>query len=256
MKIRLLQWVILVLLTSCTSTRNLVYLSDLQGKNYTEKILNNTDYKIQPDDLLSIAVSSLSPESNALFNLGSAQSASGASNTASSARSNEGYLVDTKGYINFPVLGKIEVVGLTREQATTELTDAISKVIKNPIVNIRFLNFRITVVGEVNRPGTFNISSDKVNIIEAIGLAGDLTGFGKRDNILIIREENGSRSVTRMDIGSKSILNSPMFYLKQNDIVYIEPVKARALQSSSSTFYLPIVSIIVSLLSVVIISLR
>jgi polysaccharide export outer membrane protein len=256
MRLGLIQWAILIFLTSCTSSRKLAYLSDLQDKDYTEKILNNTDYKIQPDDLLSITVSSLSPESNTLFNIGSTQPASNSGGASALARGNEGYLVDNKGQINFPVLGKIELIGLTREQATSKLTGEISRSLKNPIVNVRFLNFRVTVIGEVNHPGTFNIPYDKINVIEAIGLAGDLTAYGKRENILVIREQGDTRSINRINLGSKSVLNSSMFYLKQNDIVYIEPSKARALQSNGSAFYLPIFSILATLTSVLIFSLR
>lgn len=248
----------LFLLSACGSTRNLVYFNDLKGTgNYTEEIKNKIEPKIQPDDQLSIVVTSLNPESNMLFNSGvmPSTSASAAGGT-STGRANEGYLVDKNGFINFPVLGKVELAGLTKEQATAKMTAEITKNIKNPIVNIRFLNFRITVIGEVNKPSTFIVPSERVNILEAIGLAGDLTPYGKRENILIIREQNGVRTATRVDLASRAILSSPDFYLQQNDVLYVEPAKIKALQGSSSTFYLSLATASVSILSLLVVFFR
>lgn len=255
---KLLGLAFLIFLSGCGSTRNLVYFNDLQNTNkYTEEIKNKVEPKIQPDDQLSITVSSLNPESNILFNSGVMPSASGAATGGTTTgRPTEGYSVDKDGFINFPVLGKIQLAGLTKEQATTKMTAEITKNIKNPIVNIRFLNFRITVIGEVNKPSTFLVPSERVNILEAIGLAGDLTAYGKRENILIIREQNGIRTATRVDLASRAILNSPDFYLQQNDVIYVEPAKIKALQGSSSTFYLSLATASVSILSLLIIFLR
>lgn len=255
---KLLGLVFLIFLSACGSTRNLVYFNDLQNTNkYTEEIKNKVEPEIQPDDQLSITVSSLNPESNILFNSGVMPSASGAATGGTTnGRPNDGYLVDKDGFINFPVLGKIQLAGLTKEQATTKMTAEITKNIKNPIVNIRFLNFRITVIGEVNRPSTFLVPSERVNILEAIGLAGDLTTYGKRENILIIREQKGVRTATRVNLASRAILNSPDFYLQQNDVVYVEPAKIKALQGSSSTFYLSLATASVSILSLLVVFLR
>jgi polysaccharide export outer membrane protein len=258
---KLLCLALLFLASSCGSTRNLVYFNDLKDtRNYKEEIKNNIEPKIQPDDQLGIVVSSLNPESNMLFNSGVMPSTSGTvaggTSTVSSGRTTEGYLVDKSGFINFPVLGKVKLAGLTKEEATTKMTAEINKNIKNPIVNIRFLNFRITVIGEVNKPSTFLVPSERVNILEAIGLAGDLTPYGKRENILIIREQNGVRTATRVDLASRAILNSPDFYLQQNDVVYVEPAKIKALQGSSSTFYLSLATASVSILSLLVVFFR
>jgi polysaccharide export outer membrane protein len=255
---KLLCLAFLIALASCGSTRNLVYFHDLPGQGkYTEEIKNKVEPKIQADDQLSITVSSLNPESNILFNTGVMPSTTGiASAGATPNRTNEGYLVDKDGFINFPVLGKVQLSGLTKEEATAKMTAEITKNIKNPIVNIKFLNFRITVIGEVNRPSTFLVPSERVNILEAIGLAGDLTPYGKRENILIIREQNGVRSATRVDLASRAILNSPDFYLQQNDVVYVEPAKIKALQGSSSTFYLSLATASVSILSLLVVFFR
>jgi len=256
MNSKLFQLVVFCAMVSCSPTRSIVYLNDLKGVEYSEEIKNKTDPKIQPDDVLSISVSSLNPESNLLFNSGVLQTLGTTNSTPTTSRASEGYLVDQKGAINFPVLGRVELAGLSKEQATNKMTDEIKKSVKNPIVNIRFLNFKVTVIGEVNKPSTFTVPSERLNVIEALGLAGDLTAYGRRENILIIREHNGVRSTTRVNLASKDILNSPSFYLQQNDIVYVEPVKTRALQSSVGLSYLSTASIVVSILSILLIFLR
>jgi polysaccharide export outer membrane protein len=187
-------------------------------------------------------VSSLSPEANILFNSGLLTTAGNNNNAAASSRINEGYLVDKEGAINFPVIGKITLARLTKEEATTKMTEELKQHVKNPIVNVRFLNFKVTVIGEVNRPSTFTIPTEKINIMEALGLAGDMTAFGKRENVLIIREKDGVRSTTRINMNNKDILNSPYFYLQQNDIVYVEPDnRTKVAQTSANNRYIPIV---------------
>ncbi|NML63657.1 sugar transporter [Hymenobacter sp. RP-2-7] len=250
MKGKFLQFVFLLLAGSCVPNRNIVYFSDLkETASYTEEIKNKVTPRIQPDDLLSITVSSLNPESNILFNNGVLQSAGSGGITGTTGRVSDGYLVDKDGAINFPVLGSVILGGLTKEEATEKMVSEIKKTVKNPIVNIRFLNFRITVVGEVNRPSTLTIPSESINIIEALGLAGDLTVYGKRENILIIRESGGKRTAARLDLTSKNILNSQYFYLQQNDVVYVEPVKAKSIQTGNAVVYLPIITTVISLIS-------
>lgn len=192
-------------------------------------VLNIPETKIQTGDILRIAISTLNPESNVLFNSGTLQSLDGSRNTVNTGGniSAEGYLIDKSGLINFPVIGQIKLGGLTREQARQEMVKQLESYVKDPIVNVRFLNFKVTVIGEVAHPSTFTIPNEKVNILEALGMAGDMTSFGKRENILIIREENGKRSLARLDMSRKDVMNSPYFYLRQNDIVYVEPTKYR-----------------------------
>jgi polysaccharide export outer membrane protein len=237
-------------LTSCSAGRDLTYFSDLSGNTATQTtITNNVEPKIEPGDLLSIVVNSLNPESNLVYNSGillPATAGSGAG-TAASNRITEGYLVDSNGEVNFPQTGKIKVGGLTREDATEKITTILSKSVKGPTVTIRYLNFRITVIGEVNRPATFTVPTEKINVLEALGLAGDMTGYGRRDDVLIIREKNNKRTTTRLNLNKKEVLNSPFFYLQQNDIVYVEPDKAKALQVSTRSVNLPIYLSIVSL---------
>lgn len=213
---------LIVIMSSCYK-RNLVYFSDLpKTTDFNTPITNYVAPKIQPDDILSITVSSLNPESNVLFNNILLPSTSGNTNVIAD-KLDEGYLVDKDGFINFPVIGKINLVGLTKEQAVEKMTGLIKEHVKNPIVNVRFLNFKITVIGEVDKPATFTVATEKINVLEALGLAGDMTAYARRENVLIIREKDGVRSTARINLNNKDVLTSPYFYLQQNDIVYVEP---------------------------------
>lgn len=214
---------LVLILTSCGTNRNITYLSDLgNSSESTADVVQQTNLIIQPDDLLSITVSSLSAESNAIFNANATMGVEGLT----------GYMVDERGFIDFPLIGEVQLAGLTKAQAIEKLTAKLNEHVKRPIVSIRFLNFRITVLGEVNRPSSFQIPSDNVNIFEALGMAGDMTVFGKRENVLLIREKNNIRTTARLNLNDKDILNSPYFYLQQNDIIYVEPDEARASQTN------------------------
>lgn len=244
-------YVLLIFAFSCSSSKKLAYFKNLDEKGeFRAPIGNIEETQIQPSDLLSITVNSLNPESNILFNNGVLAPAGSSVQAPSPTRSSEGYLVDKDGNINFPVVGSITVGGLTKTQASEKITASLKNFVKNPIINIRFLNFKITVMGEVNRPSSFNIISERINILEALSLAGDMTPYGKRDNVLIIREKDGFRTTSRINLADKSTLSSPLFYLHQNDIVYVEPSGGRALQASTQSFYLPIVLTALSVISI------
>jgi polysaccharide biosynthesis/export protein len=221
-----LPYVALLIITfifSCGPTRNITYLSNLgNSAESTSQVVQQSNIIIQPDDLLSITVTSLSVESNAIFN---ATSSTGVEQIT-------GYLVNDEGFIDFPLIGAVQLAGLTKAAATETLIKKLNEHVRRPIVNIRFLNFKVTVLGEVNRPSSFNIQSDNINIFEALGLAGDMTVFGKRENVLLIREKNNKRTTVRLNLNDKEILNSPYFYLQQNDIIYIEPDEAKAAQTN------------------------
>ena len=230
----------LVLLSACTQ-RNLTYLSDLESENqvknqiiFTEEISNLTELKFQPDDLLTITVTSLNPEANILFNKGEIIPVNNVANTSTSGVYKEGYLVDKEGLIDFPILGKIKVGGLTKTEVKENITQELQNYLKSPSVHIRHLNYRVTVIGEVKNPATFTMPSEKINIFEALGMAGDMTAYGKRENVLIIREEEGTRKIARVDLNGKDVLSSPYFYLKQNDVVYVEADKAKVEQVSTT----------------------
>lgn len=244
-------FIVLLFFSSCGAGRSLTYFGNLkESETYTSTITNRVEPVIQPDDLLSITLSSLNPESNVLFNNGLLQAPGGGGSAGSGEKLNEGYLVDKTGSINYPVLGTLKIAGLTKTEAIQLLTTKISQYVKNPIINIRFLNFKVTVVGEVNHPATIDVRTERINIVEALGLAGDMTIYGKRTNVLIIREKNGVRNTARIDLSNKESLNSPYYYLQQNDIVYVEAEKAKGLQASSSNYYLPVIATIASLISV------
>ncbi|NDK57502.1 polysaccharide biosynthesis/export family protein [Pontibacter fetidus] len=253
MKTKIGYIIALLLLASC-SQRNLVYFSDLKEQDvYSEKIINNAEPQIQPGDILSITVNSLSPESNILFNKGGAVSPTADASilNASNKIKDEGYLVDESGAVDFPVLGKVMVTGLTAKEAKDKFVTQLSKYLKDPIVNVRFLNFKVTVIGEVNRPSTFEVPNGKVSVLEALGMAGDMTVYGKRENVLIVREKEGQRSMTRINLNNKEFLASPYFYLQQNDIVYVEPDKAKAAQANPNNRFIPIMVAAISALAII-----
>jgi polysaccharide export outer membrane protein len=243
-------------LAACTGNRNLVYFSDLpKTTDFTTPIRNYTAPKIQTDDILSISVSSLNPESNVLFN-NVLLPATGNSTNVIADKINEGYLVDNEGMINFPVIAKVKLAGMTKEEATDRMTDLIKDHVKDPIVNIRFINFKVTVIGEVFKPSTFTIPTEKINVLEALGLAGDMTAFGRRENVLIIREKNGVRSTSRLNLNNKDILNSPYFYLQQNDIVYVEPDNnVKVAQTAPGNRFIPILTALITTTGFVLISI-
>lgn len=254
MNFKLFYLVLLLLFSSCAK-RNLVYFSDIDSQsNYNVKIESSVDPEIQPDDLLKITVSSLSQESNMLFNAGILTTTG--NNAISTSPLNDGYLVDKEGEINFPVLGKIKIGGLTKDEAIEEVSFRLREYVKDPIVNIRFMNFKVTVIGEVNRPSTFTVATEKITILEALGLAGDMTAYGKRENVLVIRDKDGVRSANRLNLNDKSILNSPYYYLTQNDVVYVEPDKMKAIQTNVNPNRTQFITIASSVLVALIINSR
>lgn len=234
-----------------------MYFSDLQSSaNNESPIRNYVQPTIQPDDILSISVSSLNPESNVLFNNVILPTTANSGQVIAATKVNEGYLVDKSGFINFPVIGKVMVAGLTKEQAIEKMTNEIKVHVKNPIINVRFINFKVTVIGEVNKPSTFTIDTEKVNVLEALGLAGDMTAFGKRENVLIIREQQGVRRTTRLNLNDKDVLNSPFFYLQQNDIVYVEPAnREKVAQNAAGNRFIGLWAALISTLGFVAITL-
>lgn len=237
--------VLIILSASCAPRRNLVYFSDMEhNTNESSLITAQTEPKIQSNDLLSITINTLSSESNLMFSVNSNNI------NKNGYFEKEGYRVDKEGEINFPVLGKVQLKGLTIEQAQHTLVKKLSHYVKNPIVNMQFLNFRITVIGEVKNPATFNIPNEQINLLEALGMAGDLTPYGKRENILVIREEDGKRSIVRLNINNRAILNSPYFYLKQNDVIYVEPDKAKSIEYSPNNRLMPLVVASISAIAV------
>jgi hypothetical protein len=241
---------VMMLLTSCGSSKKVVYLQDV---DVNKRIKAECEYKtvIHPDDLLSVIVSCDDLESALPFNtpmIGLGREV----NTTSTQQIPRGYLVDKNGEIDFPVLGKLKVVGISRNELSDMLKEKLSVYLKNPIVTIQFQNYKVTVLGEVKNPGSYKVTSERISLFDALGMAGDLQINGKRKNILIMREQGDEKVFARVDLTSSDFIDSPFFYLQQNDVVYVEPNKGRIAGGSMSTFLpyiLSSVSTIVALIT-------
>ncbi|MFE3869281.1 polysaccharide biosynthesis/export family protein [Flavobacterium sp. LS2P90] len=240
---------------SCASRKDVVYYQGIDGMAPADKS-NSYEIKIQPDDLLMIIVSAEDPEIAAPFNLKSISvQTPGKLDAAAGLQTMQLYLVDSNGSIEFPVLGKLKVSGLIRSEVMKMLQDKIAVYIKNPIINLRIMNFKVSVQGEVNVPGTFPVASDRITLIEALTLAKDLTIYGKRNNILVIREIDGVKSYNRVDITKAEFINSPFYYLAQNDVVYVEPNKTKingAAIGPNTGVIISITSILITLITLII----
>ncbi|WP_313581514.1 polysaccharide biosynthesis/export family protein [Chishuiella sp.] len=234
---------IIFIVSSCASKKEMIYFQGNQGS--TTKFEEFIP-KIQSSDRLAISVSAADVRATDPFNQQSIYQA-GSSNINSNPYVKT-YTVDENGFINYPVLGLVKLGGLTRSEAENKLKEELSKYITNPGVNINYTNFKISVLGEVKNPGYFSIPNDRITILEALGMAGDLTVYGVRKNIMVIREQNGEKKTYTVDLTSKDILNSPVYYLAQNDVVYVEPNGAKV----SSSKFTPNYSLLISVAGVII----
>lgn len=251
MKIRILSLSLLAIFiaTSCASRKDLVYFQDKplvsgQIKSAPEQLV----YK--PDDILTINVSAADPAAAIPFNLSLVSGNEDLVNLSGGTRM-QTYLVDFNGNIEFPTLGTIHIAGLTRIEATNMLKDRISEYAKDPIVNIRLVNFRVTIIGEVSRPGTYTLQNERITLLEALGLASDLTIFGKRTNVLLIREVDGAKQFSKIDLTSINAVNSPLYYLQQNDVIVVEPNNARIRSSNYNQNNAVLISAIGTLTTIV-----
>ncbi|WP_121355343.1 polysaccharide biosynthesis/export family protein [Flavisolibacter nicotianae] len=245
---------VLSLLASCASVSKATYFNGLSDGD-VQRAEEALDQPIQKSDILSIGVTSLNPEASAVFNMpnlpaGSSFSSAGTSGLASAS----GYLVNSEGVIQFPMLGAIKAEGMTKKSLAAYITRQLTekKLLLDPIVSVRQLNFHVTVLGEVGKPTVITVPNEKINIMEAVGMAGDLTLYANRDRVLLIREEGGQKIVRRIDLTSPRALSSPYYNLKNGDIIYAETNTSKIRATSESRQYLPI---IISALSVVAIAL-
>lgn len=220
----------LVLLTSCGSRKDIIYFQD-EVATPADDIVYSPILTYKVGDMLTIDVSGLDPDAVRPFNL-PAVSYNESVVGAQGVLTKQTYLIDQNGKIEFPVLGSVELAGLSRAEATEMFKERLTVYLKDPIVNIRLANFTITVLGEVNNPGTFTIQDERISLTEALGLAGDLTIYGKRNNVFLIRENNGKKQYAKLDLTSVRVLNSPNYYLAQNDVIYVEQNGARVRSSS------------------------
>jgi len=221
----------IIFITSCASRKNLVYFQD-EPLEAGLLISEPEQLVYKPDDILTINVSALDPDTVRPFNLPVVANNTNIGLNAQAQLQVQTYLVDYDGNIQFPVLGALKVEGLTRTELTSLLTEKISTYVNDPIVNVRLANFTITIIGEVSSPGTFTIQDERITLLEALGMANDLTIFGARKNVLIIREVDGKKKFANVDLTSIKTVNSPVYYLQQNDVIYVEPNKARIRSSS------------------------
>jgi polysaccharide export outer membrane protein len=208
---------LVVVLSSCGSYKNIPYYQDLNHDIITEETVSNfSPLTIHAGDILGINVTSRNPESSAKFNTGSSQE-----------NAVEGYLVDDKGEIQLPYLGMVKVTGLTTAQLRDTLSGLLLTFYKNPVVNIRLLNFKVAVSGDVQRPDVYRLQNERTTITQILSLAGDLNITAMRKNVILIREENGKRSFIPIDLTSKKIFDSPYYYLKNNDEIYVQPDRTK-----------------------------
>ena len=255
-------WLMLLpfLLVACQSYKKVPYFQDVEVVNQVEQQEKLYDARIMPKDLLTIVVSCTNPELAIPFNLTVASNAGMAASSSSYVTTQptlQAYLVDNDGNINFPVLGELKLGGLTKKEAERLVIDKLKAYMKEiPIVTVRMVNYKISVIGEVTRPGTFTISNEKVNLLEALAMAGDMTVYGLRDNVKLIREDaNGKQQIVTLDLNKAETILSPYYWLQQNDIVYVTPNKAKARNSdvgNSTSLWFSATSILVSIVSLLV----
>lgn len=244
-----------VILCSCSSQKtSLNYFEDILALDSAEFTLNTSEFQIVPDDELLITVNSASPAATAYYNLPLINPATNGSVEINANPQQQTYLVNRDGDINFPQLGKIHVAGLTTQQLTNKLTEMISKDVIDPVVNVRLSGVRVNVLGEVNSPGIKGTSRERFTLLEAIAASGDLTPYGEREDIVLIREEDGKRTYHKLNLNSSKLLESPYFYLQQNDVIIVQPNKIRkdiAKYNQFNSYKLQVVSTIVSGCSII-----
>ena len=233
MKKILLMAMLALALASCNTSKKIVYFQDIQV-NRPEAITEARDITVQPKDQISILVSSKDPQLAALFNLPRVQYRVGDNNMQNTNGDVSGYTLDTEGYIDFPVLGRLYVAGMTKSEIASFIKKRLmdENLINDPVVTVEFMNLYYSILGEVNNPGKYMITKDQITLLEALSMAGDLTIYGKRDAIFVVREEDGQRVTHWVDLRTQDLFQSPVYYLKQNDVIYVQPNKVRAGQST------------------------
>lgn len=243
----------IMLVASCATTQEISYFQDEPLTNY-EELDFNTDVVYKTNDKLSIIVSSIDPVAAKPFNLPIVTEGQ-SEIIAQGSQKMQTYLVDKNGNIEFPVLGQLKIGGLARTEATEFLKEKLSEYLKDPIVNVRLVNFTITVLGEVRNPGTFILEDEKISLSEALGYAGDLTIYGRRDNVLLIRDNNGKKQYAQFDLTSIKVLNNQNYYLAQDDVIYVTPNKAKVRSSrynQNSTVIISAAAVLVALTAIII----
>lgn len=229
---------LIVLFTSCANTRKAAYVENIKDTTIQTALIN-LDPVIQKNDLISITVSSVNAEATQIFNMPNDNIQGSNNNLLGQAR---GYLVDQDGNIKFPMLGSIKAAGLTKKTLVETITKGLidNKLLLDPIVSVRYLNYKVTVLGEVGHPSVISVPNERITLLEALGLAGDITIYGRKDNVLLVREMEGKKLVRRIDLNSSDLFTSPYYYLQSNDVVYVEPNKAKVTSTSTARQWIPI----------------
>lgn len=252
--IRILFIISLLFVFSCANKKKIVYF---QGdKSVNSDTINGFSAKLRIDDLLSIVVMGMDAEAVKPFNLSTyGQFVGQQENPGTSSQTASGYLIDKNGDIEFPIIGRIKLSGLTRVEASQLIKSKLTDYLKEPIVNIRILNYKFTILGDVNKPGVYTIPNERITLIEAIGLAGDLNLSGMRKNILVIRDVEGKKTETRVDLTTKDVFNSPVYYLQQNDVIYVEQNRPKknssVVNSTGITLVLSSVTFLITLITLI-----
>lgn len=247
----------LILASSCGNIKNATYFNETKEARF-DYVFESLDPVLRPNDMLSISVSSINPEAAEIFNVSNISTVQSSTVSGTTAQVS-GYLVDQDGFIRFPVLGKLKASGKTKKLLREEITNELEnrKLLLEPIVDIRYLNFKVSVLGEVKNPAVLTIPDEKISLLEALGLAGDITIYGKRDNVVLIREEeNGVKQFNRIDLTTDEIFNSPFYYLKPNDIVYVEPINAKIAETSQVARWIPVILSGISLAIITVVNFK
>jgi len=257
-RVRYIYYLLLVTLcfsTSCVSNKKIAYFQDIQTVNQAqlENATKFTEPIIQPDDILSINIFTLNPQSGAVVNQAANTPALGGNTNNSLTTQSTGFLVDKNGDVELSLVGKVKVAGLTTYEARELIREKVSTFYKEPNVQLRFANFKVSVLGEVNAPSAYTLPNEKVTILDALSLAGDLTIYGRRENVLVVRDNNGKKEFARLNLNSSDIFNNPFYYLRQNDVVYVEPNKRKVAATNSAQ--VQTISVIASVMSVILVAI-
>ncbi|WP_300502564.1 polysaccharide biosynthesis/export family protein [uncultured Duncaniella sp.] len=243
------------LFASCNSSKTVLpYFTDISTIKEGSFPAENYMPEIKPDDELFISVTSINPEATAVYNVPTLNPATREMFGNTITPTPQTYVVSSTGDINFPELGKLHVAGMTTEQLQQELTNQISKDVEDPMVIVDLVNFKVNVAGEVNNPGQIRVTRNRFSILDALSAAGDMTPYGERSNVLLIRENNGKKEYVHLDMNKSDVLDSPYYYLQQNDYIYVEPNKVRQANSKynqDNAFKLSVISTVVSAASVI-----
>jgi len=246
----------ILIFTSCNSSKKITYFNNVKDTTFYSSITEK-QIPLQANDIISVIISSANAEASAPFNI---QNNTVSRSTTVTGSSNEsgGYLINSDGTIDLPILGSVKAAGLTKDQLKDNIINLIlsKKLLINPVVDIRYLNYEVTVLGEVAKPTVITVPNEKISLLKAIGLAGDLTIYGKRENVLLIRQGDGKKITRHIDLNSSDFFNSPYYYLQPNDIVYVEPNKQRAAIARRNPNILPITLSAISLISIFILYKR